>query len=562
MRARLLSVLSFLLILPFLPQSHLKAQQGELAFIHGDTHAFLVRRQLAGGLDQAFLSNQPLSRLQVAAYLDSLGTSYRAMSSTDQARFARLYAPRDAAAFQSVGPFYTNGQDFLHTRSADYTLALNPLLGIGLMTSRQSERDDVAGSTNEPFYHRGARLSGTLRGRWYFDATVMENVVTPPPYLLDETRQRINGTKRADQGRQLDYLTASSVIGYRGPYIEARIGRSTQHWGPGRTSLLLSNHGAPHDFVQVRATLGPVQYTTHYASFVDLVQPKIEGVPGSQPFRYGVFHRLTFRPSGRLEIAAFEGLILAPNAEERSLGFFATYLNPLIFLRAVDFDAGSPGNALVGIDVQWIPMAGVALSAQAFLDELDFDRIFAEPDWWNNKNGWQLGALFMLPQLPTLDVGFSYSRARPYAYDNRSPSLAYVSGFGYLAHPLGANLSEVTLYGTWRPTPRWTADATLIYSAQGQNPLAPNAADFANYGADPFLPYDFRRPGDYVPLLDGERVDRLTVDASIAYELLPSVRLRTRLLADAQTPETLSATRTLAVILSLEAGLRTPRLFH
>ncbi|MEM6647764.1 MAG: hypothetical protein AAF730_16075, partial [Bacteroidota bacterium] len=276
----------------------------------------------------------------------------------------------------------------------------------------------------------------------------------------------------------------------------------------------------------------------------------------SQPFRYGVFHRLAFRPSGRLEIAAFESLILAPNSEERSPGFFASYLNPLIFLRAVDSDASSPGNALVGIDVQCTPTDGVSLHGQAFIDELEFDRIFAEPDWWNNKNGWQVGALLMLPRLPTLDVGVLYSRVRPYSYDNRSPSLAYVSGFGYLAHPLGANLSEVTMYGTWRPSPRWTADATAIFSAQGGD------IGETNFGGNPFLPYTFNRPGDFVPLLDGERVDRLTVDASLAYEFLPSVRIRARLLADFQSPESLPSTQTAAAMLSLEAGLRTPRLFH
>ncbi|MEM1096655.1 MAG: hypothetical protein AAGJ10_18810 [Bacteroidota bacterium] len=556
MRLHILFSMVLLLLGTHLFGQTVVAQQGELVFINDHTHAFLTRQQLQGHLDAAFLSHQPLSHLQVQAYLDSLGQHYSQLSAADQARFARLYAPEEAALFRSIGPFYTNGRDFLSTTADDYTLAVSPILGLGMTASRQTERATTPASTTEPFYQRGARLSGTLHGRWYFEATVTENVQTPPPFLFDETRQRLNGVKIREDGQQLDYLTASSVIGYRGPYIEARLGRSTQHWGPSRTSLLLSNHGPAHDFIQVRATLGPVQYTTHYASFVDLVQPMIEGVPGSQPFRYGVFHRLAFRPSGRLEIAAFESLILAPNAEERSPGFFANYLNPLIFLRAVDFDAASPGNALVGIDVQWTPIDGVSLHGQAFIDELEFDRIFAEPDWWNNKNGWQVGALFMLPQLPTLDIGMLYSRVRPYSYDNRSPSLAHVSGFGYLAHPLGANLSEVTLYGTWRPTARWTADATVMLSAQGRD------IGEANYGGNPFLPYDFNRPGDFVPLLDGERVDRLTLDASLAYEFLPSVRIRARLLADFQSPESLPSTQTAAAMLSLEAGLPTPRLFH
>ena len=45
---------------------------------------------------------------------------------------------------------------------------------------------------------------------------------------------------------------------------------------------------------------------------------------------------------------------LAPTPEDRGPEFYLAYLNPIIFLRAADFEWSSPANMLIAADGQWV----------------------------------------------------------------------------------------------------------------------------------------------------------------------------------------------------------------
>src|SRR5690606_26618913 len=146
-----------------------------------------------------------------------------------------------------------------------------------------------------------------------------------------------------------DYFAATGVVGFRSKYFEARLGRDHHQWGVGRSSLVLSNFSAPFDFLQLRTTLGRFQYVNLFAGLTDkdlfVVQ---ETLP--EPRKYAAFHRLSVALPGRVQLGVFESVVFSSDSLGVRRGFDVSYLNPVIFIRAVERDRGSPDNVLLGGD--------------------------------------------------------------------------------------------------------------------------------------------------------------------------------------------------------------------
>ena len=172
--------------------------------------------------------------------------------------------------------------------------------------------------------------------------------------------QRV-GQRYFRDGRMFDYWVVTGVAGVRTKYVEIRAGRDRNLWSAGRGALLVSNFPTTYDQVQLRTRVWRLQYTNVFASLSDPSIPR-DSVTSAIRDKYGVFHRLAIDLPGRVQIGLSEASILAPTAEDQGPGFYMAFFNPIIFLRAVDFEEGSQANMLIALDARWVATSGLPVS--------------------------------------------------------------------------------------------------------------------------------------------------------------------------------------------------------
>ena len=68
--------------------------------------------------------------------------------------------------------------------------------------------------------------------------------------------------------------------------------------------------------------------------------------------KYTTTHYLSWAISKRVNLSFFDAIVWsATDSAGNYRGFDAQYLNPIIFMRPVEFSIGSPDNALMGLNL-------------------------------------------------------------------------------------------------------------------------------------------------------------------------------------------------------------------
>jgi hypothetical protein len=154
----------------------------------------------------------------------------------------------------------------------------------------------------------------------------------------------------------------------------------------------------------------------------------------------------------------------------RNDGFELGYLNPMIFYRTIEGALGSPDNVVIGTDMTY-QLPSVRFYFQFLLDEFKFDELISlRRGWWANKWGLQLGAKYIdVLGIDQLDAQVEYNRARPYTYTHNEGVNNYTHYGMALAHPLGANFSDLMLRLRYRPVPRLALEGRIYLIEQGED---------------------------------------------------------------------------------------------
>ena len=507
--------LVFLPAAGLLPARTASAQTDGVLQVDDDIHHFLFRQQTTGLLDFAFLTSQPLAAHVARAMLDSLATRRERLSFTDQRILDKL---RGAATWRTTGairdrvPFvYANGVDFFSSSGDGYRFQLNPLLNARVGRAWLSGRGD--GDERVPVWQstRGVRASGSFLDAVFFEARVEENQrrVVDARYDPDRKTAPRLGKANFDADRNvLDYLVATGVVGYRSRFVEVRFGRDRNRWGPAVGAIGLSNFATVFDQLQIRTTFGPVQYTNVFAS---LATGRVQESDSVIPKKYASMHRLSVQLPYRVELALYESVIFATDSLGARKSFDIAYLNPVIFLRAVEADRGSPDNVLLGGSASWVAYPGYRVYAGILLDELRVSQI--GKSWWANKWAVQWGAHFV-PH-PSVDIRAEYTRLRPYLYAHREPLNAMVHYDDGLGHPAGPNAIDLLVALNARASDRLSAAITFYQTVRGRDSTG------TNFGADPRLPNGTRTSDEGVDILQGVRQRERFVEVLVSYEFLP-----------------------------------------
>lgn len=432
----------------------------------------------------------------------------------------------DTIAAYGRGPFPNSNsrlsrklfrEHLLEVNGEDFKISVDPIFDF---TMGYTSETDTSRATY--INGRGIQVDGYFGKGFSFQSRFMETQAEYPGYVDSAIRATAvvpggGRTKKLYGG--FDFGVSSGSVSYALPkYFSFQLGYDKNFIGDGYRSLLISDNGYQYPFLKINANFWKIKYMVLYTMFLD--GPDGLGEERSYRRKYGTFHYLDINIGKRLSVGFLESIIWKYDST-RAYDF--TYLNPVLFLRPVEFSIGSPDNALLGLNFKYKVAQRHHLYGQIMLDEFKISEVRTGDGWWANKHGFQFGwRSFSLFGIRNLDVFAEWNYVRPYTYQHRSSLTSYAHFNQPLAHPLGANFSEMLASATYSKG-RWRGAARFSLAEVGYD-LDENL-DPVNFGNNVLLSYE-THPSDYGNTVgQGLNTDVIHLELKLSYLLNPASNL-------------------------------------
>ncbi len=390
-------------------------------------------------------------------------------------------------------------ENFLKVKKSDYLLTLDPLFDNYLSKEFVSGRNLYGNS-------RGIRIQGILllgdkkekssSNNWKVDQPLYKKLEFSTiyhetqslfaPYLdsiIKDIRVVPGQMVYRSYGKTWDHSLSKGWLRYTpNKFFSFEVGHGKNFFGNGYRSLFLSDVAPNYPYVRIDSRFWRIHYVNLWGEFQDTNYWNEYGQPYQK--KYAAMHYLSLAVTDNLEVSIFEAINWQGIDDSHTRNFELNYLNPVIFLRPVEWTVGSPDNAIFGAGLSYrIPRYGI-LYGQFVIDEFDIEKIIK----WKegsaaNKIGGQIGYKIEDLKLNVGGNGIStfiqseLNAVRPYTYSHISSKSNYAHFNQSLAHPLQANFIE------WVNFLRLRVDRFFI---EGRYSWAMFGADIngSNYGHD------------------------------------------------------------------------------
>jgi len=261
--------------------------------------------------------------------------------------------------------------------------------------------------------------------------------------------------------------------------------------GDGYRSLFLSDHANSYPYLKITANIWKLKYMALYTNFQDIRGSN--GNVNNYHQKLSSIHYLSLNVTKWWNIGFFESIIWQAQEGGFYRGYDINYLNPVIFLRPVEYAQGSGDNALLGGSMKFKVMKKNILYSQVILDEFLLQEIKAQNGWWANKYGIQAGLkMYDFLGVKNLKLQLEYNIVRPFTYTHsyQPTNISTLQNYAHfnapLAHPLGANFKETLVRISYHKN-RWVLEASSTFAAVG---LDTNST--TSVGQDIYIPNNNR----------------------------------------------------------------------
>ncbi|WP_235299251.1 hypothetical protein [Portibacter marinus] len=418
--------------------------------------------------------------------------------------------------------FYANRNHLALIKAKGFLLKINPVLYFGA-------GQDLAQQKLTFENRRGIALSGHINDKVYFYSDILESQAVFPTYVNNYVNKfkAIPGNgfyKNYNSGvveslRGYDFLNATAYINVNiSKNIGVEFGNNNQFLGNGQRSLLLSDFTNNYLYLKLNTKIWKLHYQNIFAELIP-ISPK--DVPSGQIIsrKYMTTHYLSFKHKN-IELGVFETVVFG-----RDDGFDLQYLNPVILYRLVEYNLASSDNVLIGLNGKWNIGRKFQLYGQVIMDEFKLNEFTTnDPDrqgWWANKYGIQAGVRYVDAfNIEGLDLQTEYNRVRPYTYGHRFIQNNILANYSHanqaLAHPLGANFSEVNFSASYYITPKLKLSSSNYFMLQGLD--TPEILFGAN-----ILRSSDEKPAEFGnTLLQGQSSRTILSMNKLSYEVFPN----------------------------------------
>lgn len=394
----------------------------------------------------------------------------------------------------------------------------------------QLGKDTEGGSTYNNT--RGVFITAGLGSKFNFSTSFYESQGRFASYFNDYAEQLKpfgpdpaivpgRGVAKRFKTDAYDYPVAEAYLSYTpNSFLNIQFGHGKNFIGDGYRSLFLSDVASPSPFFKTNLNFWKIKYTSTWLWGKDVRDAVVQD--GAFLTKYIANHYLSWNVSKRLNLGFFESVVWA-NSNGR--GFDVNYLNPLIFLRAVEFGTGQDaGNSILGLSTKYKLNNKVNVYGQYVIDEFSLSDVGAGSKSWKNKFGFQLGAKYYNAfNVEGLFLQAEYNQVRPYAYSHNTVVLNYAHNNQPLAHLWGNNFREFIAIGRYNYK-RWFADAKLIFGERGFD--FRNSTDNFYYGGDVFGNENDRPSDTGIQIGQGNKTSIFQAEFMAGYLINPTTNLK------------------------------------
>ena len=451
--------------------------QSTNAPLNEDCYHWIDRYEIKAGrlAPELFTTIKPYQRKAIVAYTDSLQTKDGVFTSrSDQFNYEYLrndsWEWSQTESSNSAKPFlkhfYKKKSDLLRVDEPDFDLHVNPVLYAGL--GKDSNLSD-------PMYInlRGIEIRGMIDKKIGFYTFLGENQSILPSYvrsgLADNPVVPHELFWKKFKNNGVDFFQARAYIDFNlTKHINMQFGHDRTYIGNGYRSLIFSDFAPPSLFLRTNVKVWKINYLFQLNRVAADVNASTGGSgQGPYPIKYIAFHHASINIGKKFNFGLFESVVF--NADSSS-NFDASYLNPVIFYRAIEQQFGSTDNVLLGIDFKWNAVCKLSFYGQVVLDEFVLDEIKSGDGWWANKFALQGGLKYIdVAGIDNLDLQLEANVVRPFMYSHNSDYGNYSNYRQPMAHPLGANFNELIAIVRYQPLPRLNLVAKSFYARKGED---------------------------------------------------------------------------------------------
>lgn len=421
-------------------------------------------------------------------------------------------------------------ENMVELKGDDYWFTLNPIVDIQLGKSQSN----VPNNSNSTFINtRGIQFNGGLGKTVNFTSTLYESQGRFAAYF-NQYAESIKpdggnpaiipgiGIAKRFKTTAYDFPLAEANLAFTpSNFVNLNLGYGRNFIGDGYRSLLLSDGASPYPYVKVNTTFWKIKYTNIYTWLKD-VRPEVT-VDRTYATKYVASHYLSMNVSKRLNLGFFESVVWT---NQNNRGFDMSFVNPIIFYRAVEFSSSSrSGNALLGFTSKYKFNNQINFYGQFLLDEFSLEDVKDGNKSWKNKFGYQLGAKYYNAfNVKNLMLQLEYNHVRPYVYSHSDPITNYGHNNQSLGHNWGGNFKEFVAIGRYFKG-RYFADAKITFGERGLDFNTPD--NMFNYGGNIYLDYDIDRPFDTgVSVGQGNKTTIIIADLQAGYLINPSTNMK------------------------------------
>ncbi|CAN5146365.1 hypothetical protein BH09BAC3_BH09BAC3_25210 [soil metagenome] len=456
---------------------------------------------------ELFTSVKPYKRSAIVAMIDSLQLQENIFQSASD-KFNVDYLHNDswewsrAESSDSRKPFlknfYEKKSDLLFVDIPELDLHISPVLYVGMGKDSRMNNSLFVNT-------RGVEIRGMIDKKIGFYTYLSDNQARLPQYAMDYgsaygyyTIPHVGFWKDFKNGG-IDFFEARAYIDFNiTKHIWMQFGHDRTNIGNGYRSLIYSDFAPPTQFLRANAKVWKFNYLFQLNRMTAGFNASSTGASGGQkyPEKYVAFHQLSLNIGKKLNIGVFESVVFSPQDSLNNSSFELSYLNPVIFYRAIEQQNGSSDNVILGLDFKWIAAKRLSFYGQFVLDEFVLKNVTDGNGWWANKFAIQGGLKYIdVAGIRNLDLQLEGNVVRPFTYSHANLFTSYTNYLQPIAHPLGANFYEVAGIVRYQPIPKlnFTLKASYVKTGRDESVAAIAAgASFVNWGGDINKSYNSR----------------------------------------------------------------------
>lgn len=411
------------------------------------------------------------------------------------------------------------------TKKKDFGFSVNPQFNFEIARNNGD-------SENNWINMRGVRIDAHVTSKLHFATSFYEIQSQFTDYREDRIREigynvvpgieRSKGLMGGDGTYKKgvrDYAFSEAYISYiPSRYFQFQLGHGKHFIGDGYRSLLLSDNAPNYPYFRVTSNFWNIKYTSIWSqqTYFKDKQDYNQRVPA----KWNVVQYIDYSATKWLSLGLFTTVIWNnTDTTGNHRGFDFNYLNPVIFLRPVEFSIGSPDNVMMGLNGKLTLWKKYVFYGQAMIDEFKFGEFKKRSGWYGSKYALQAG-FKTFDIVKGLDFQTEVNYVRPFMYSHYIAGQEYSHSHQPLAHPRQSNFCESVSFIRYNYK-RFFAEYKFQYLVFGQD-----STGGGNYGNNMYKPYP-SRASEYNNTITKRAVQNTVVynDLSVSYLLNPKYNM-------------------------------------